>query len=496
MTKYILSIDQGTTGTTVLLIDKKIKVKAKVNTEFKQYYPKPGWVEHDASEIWDVTVKTIKAALKQAKAKGKDIAAIGITNQRETTVLWDRKNSKPVHKAIVWQDRRTADTCEKLRKIKGALSLVKKKTGLVLDPYFSGTKINWILNHSKQAKSLEKKKQLAFGTIDTWLVWNLTNGGSHVTDVSNASRTLLMDLKSLQWDEKLLKLIGVPKSVLPEIRSCSEIYGLTKGVPGLPDGIPVSGMAGDQQAALFGQACFAAGEAKCTYGTGSFLLMNIGKKPVASKTGLLTTVAWQLGKDVYYALEGSAFIAGAAVQWLRDELQIIKTAPEIEKLAEAVKDNGGVYFVPALAGLGAPYWNPHARGLLTGLTRGSNRGHLARAVLEGVAFSQYDILMAMQKDSGKKLKKLKVDGGATQNNLLMQFQSDILGCQIIRPKVIETTALGSAFLAGLAVGFWKNQSEIQKVFQQDRIFKSRMKPQVRKEAVKNWGLAVQRANLV
>lgn len=491
MSKYILSIDQGTTGTTVLVVDKNIRIVAKKNNEFKQYYPQPSWVEHDPEEIWKVTVKTIGQALKAAKVSGKDIAGIGITNQRETTVLWDKKNSRSVHPAIVWQDRRTASFCEKLKK-KGLEKTVRQKTGLVLDPYFSGTKVRWILNNVPVTKKLIKQKQLAFGTIDSYLVWMLSAGQAHVTDVTNASRTLLMNLKTLKWDASLLKIFGVPSSVLPEIRSCSEVYAKTQNVPGLPDGIPIAGMAGDQQAALFGQACFSAGEAKCTYGTGSFLLMNIGNKPLMSRSGLLTTVAWKVGSQVNYAFEGSAFIAGAVVQWLRDELQIIKKAPEIEKLAKSVKDNGGVYFIPALAGLGAPYWNPHARGMITGLTRGSNRGHIARAALEGIAFSQSDILEAMQKDSRKPLKRLKVDGGACDNNLLMQFQSDILGCEIIRPKVIETTALGSAFLAGLAVGFWKDQEQIRKSFKVDKRFKSGFTPAVRKKVVQDWKQAVGR----
>lgn len=492
MSKYILAIDEGTTGTTVLLIDKALNVRAKVNTEFTQHYPKPGLVEHDAEEIWQATVKTIGQAILQAGAMGSDIAAIGITNQRETTVLWDRQHSKPVHNAIVWQDRRTAPFCERLRKNKPVAKMVRQKTGLVLDPYFSGTKIRWILDNVPFARELAKNSQLAFGTIDTWMVWNLTAGATHVTDVSNASRTLLMDLKKLAWDAKLLKTFGVPASVLPKICSCSEVYGYTKNVPGLADGIPISGMAGDQQAALFGEICFAAGDAKCTYGTGSFLLMNIGKKPVLSKSGLLTTVAWQIGKEVCYALEGSAFIAGAAVQWLRDELKIIEKSAHVEALALSVADNGGVYFVPALAGLGAPYWNPHARGVLSGLTRGSGRGHIARAVLEGIALSQHDILEAMQKDSGKKLKTLKVDGGASANNLLMQFQSDVLGCQIMRPKIVETTALGAAFLAGLATGFWKNQDEIRASFKVDRTFTPTMGKKFKDEKILGWKKAIRR----
>lgn len=496
MSQYILAIDEGTTGVTVLVVDRNSQVLAKVNNEFKQYYPRPGWVEHDAEEIWQVTVKTIGETLAKAGIESAQIAGIGITNQRETTVLWNRSTSHPLHPAIVWQDRRTADFCARLKKNKSILNTVRKKTGLVLDPYFSGTKINWLLKNVPQACELAKSGNLAFGTMDSWLTWKLTAGEVHVTDVSNASRTLLMDINTLQWDKALLKIFAVPESLLPQIRSNSEVYGHTKNVPGLRDGLPVCGLAGDQQAALFGQACFKVGDAKCTYGTGSFLLMNIGKKAVLSRSGLLTTVAWKLGRDVIYALEGSAFIAGAAVQWLRDELKIIASSREVEDLARSVLDNGGVSFVPALAGLGAPYWNPQARGVLCGLTRGSNRGHVARAVLEGMALSQYDILLAMQKDARKKLKSLKVDGGAAANDLLMQFQSDILNTRIVRPKLVETTALGAAFFAGLAVGFWKDQAEIEKSFQVDRDFVPQMKVTQRKSVVLQWQKAVARARLI
>lgn len=493
--KYILAIDEGTTGVTALLVDHSGHVAAKMNQEFTQHYPQPGWVEHDAEEIWQVTLKTIAAVLKAANVSGSDIAAIGITNQRETTLLWDRVTSKPVHPAIVWQDRRTANFCAVLRKKPTLQKKIKQKTGLVLDPYFSATKISWILKNVPRARELAAKKQLAFGTMDSWLVWNLTAAQVHVTDVTNASRTLLMDLKTLSWDAKLAKTFGVPTSVLPQIKSCSEVYGHTKGVAGLPDGIPIAGIAGDQQAALFGEACFAPGEAKCTYGTGSFLLMNIGKKPLLSKSGLLTTVAWKIGKDVFYALEGSAFIAGAAVQWLRDELKMISKSSEVEALAGTVKDTGGVYFVPALAGLGAPHWDAEARGVLCGLTRGSNRGHIARAVLEGIALSQFDILTAMQRDSRKKLKALKVDGGAAANNLLMQFQSDILQCDIVRPRVVETTAMGAAFLAGLAVGFWKNQAEVRTSLQVDKTFSPSLSKKQTLEKIQGWQRAVKRARV-
>lgn len=494
MKELILSIDQGTTGTTVLIINKTLKILAKKNNEFKQYYPKPGWVEHDPEEIWKLTVKTIKQALKKAKVKGEKIACIGITNQRETTLIWNRNTHRPIHRAIVWQDRRTADTCAALTKA-GQGNLVRNKTGLVLDPYFSGTKIKWLLEHVTGARQAAQNGKLAFGTIDSFLVWQLTAGKSHVTDVSNASRTLLMSLHERKWDDELLELFQVPPSLLPKLVSNAEVYGTTKDVPGLPDGIPISGMAGDQQAALFGQACFNIGDAKCTYGTGSFMLMNIGAQPLLSEKGLLTSVAWQLGNRVIYALEGSSFIAGAAVQWLRDELKIIKESKDIEKLAASVPDSGGVIMVPAFAGLGAPHWNPHARGLICGLTRGSSRAHIARATLEGIAFQQMEIVEAMEAESGKKCPELRVDGGAAANNLLMQFQADILGTQIVRPRIIETTAFGAAFLAGLGIGLWKSESEILKAWRKDRVFKPQFDQQQRAELKKRWTEAVHRAGL-
>lgn len=490
MSDLVVSIDQGTTGTTVLILDQKLKVLAKVNREFKQYYPKPGWVEHDLDEIWDCTLKTLRQAIKAAGIPAKRIAAIGITNQRETTGIWDRKTGKPIHRAIVWQDRRTGDLCHRLRKKSGLSNKIRRKTGLVIDAYFSGTKIKWLLDHVKGARQKAKAGELAFGTIDSFLVWRLSGGAAHVTDVSNASRTLLMDLKSLSWDNEMLKTFQVPKEVLPKIVSNSEIYAVTKNVPGLPDGIPIAGMAGDQQAALFGQACFEAGAAKCTYGTGSFILMNTGSKIVYSKNKMLTTVGWKLGKKTTYALEGAAFIAGAAVQWLRDGLNVIESAPEIERLASKVKDSDGVTFVPALVGLGTPHWRPEARGIIHGITRATTRAHIARATLEGIAFFQYDIIKAMEKDLGKKLKVLKVDGGACTNNLLMQFQADLLRTKLVRPKMIETTALGSAFLAGLAVGVWKNTDEIKRTWVKDREFKPQMKPIEVKEHIRRWAEAV------
>jgi glycerol kinase len=492
MKDLILSIDQGTTGTTVMLIDRELQILTKKNNEFPQHYPQIGWVEHDPEEIWNCTIKTIHETLSEGPIDVGRIAGIGITNQRETTVLWDRSNSQAIHNAIVWQDRRTASFCEKLKK-KGLEKKFKKKTGLLLDPYFSGTKLRWLLDNIPGARERTKQEEIAFGTIDTYLTWRLTGGDAHVTDPSNASRTLLMNLASLQWDPELMKVLNIPSSVLPKIASSSEIYGTTKNVPGIPDGIPIAGIAGDQQAALFGQACFGAGEAKCTYGTGSFILLNTGKKIVQSRNKLLTTVAWKLNGETHYALEGSAFIAGAAVQWLRDGLKMISSAVEIEELAGSTPDSHGVIFVPALVGLGAPYWNAEARGTLSGLTRATTRAHIARATLEGIAFLQYDILEAMTKDLGKKLKILKVDGGASANNLLMQFQSDILGVPLSRPKMIETTALGAAFLAGLATGVWESTQVIREHWQEDRKFT----PQLTKSQIKNrveaWHSAVKKA---
>ena len=488
----ILSIDQGTTGTTVLLINKKLKILEKCNREFPQYYPKPGWVEHKPEEIWNCTVRCIQDALRVADVDPGRIAAIGITNQRETTVVWSRKTGKAAHNAIVWQDRRTAAYCDKLKKA-GHEKKVQRITGLLLDPYFSGTKLNWLLTHVKGLRQKAAKGEVLFGTIDSFLVFRLTGGKVHVTDPSNACRTMLMNLKTLQWDPEMLKLLKVPAVVLPEIRSCSEVYGTTKDIPGLPDGIPIAGMAGDQQAALFGQACFNAGEAKCTYGTGSFMLMNTGSKPIPSKSKMLTSVGWKLNGKTTYVLEGSAFIAGAAVQWLRDGLKIIKNAPDIEGLAKKVKDTGGVMFVPGLVGLGAPYWRPDARGIITGINRGTSESHIARAVLEGIALLQSDIAHSMEKDARKKLKTLKVDGGASNNNLLMQFQSDILGTKLVRPKMVETTALGAAFLAGLAVGLWNDQAEIARAWKKDKEFKPKMKPAERKSRLTQWQNAIERA---
>lgn len=486
---YVLSIDQGTTSTRVLVLDKHLAEKAKVGQEFPQIFPKPGWVEHDLEDIWRTVEVLVPKALRQAGVKPSEIAAIGITNQRETTGVWDRRTGRPIHHAIVWQCRRTADACRALRE-KGHEALVRARTGLVLDPYFSATKVAWILDHVKGARARAEKGELAFGTIDTFLTWRLTGGAAHVTDVSNASRTSLFNLKSLAWDPELLELFSVPGAVLPEVKGSSEIYGTTRGLKCLPDGIPVAGIAGDQQAALFGQACFSPGEAKCTYGTGAFLLMNVGKLPVVSRTGLLSTVAWQVGGQVEYALEGSAFIAGAAVQWLRDGLKLVKKASEIEALARTVKDSGDVVFVPALSGLGAPHWRPEARGLFAGISRDTNAGHLARAVLEGIAFEVFDLTDSMRADAARELPAFKVDGGASANDLLMQFQADLLGVPVVRPRMIETTAFGAAFLAGLAVGFWPGKDGIRRTWKAEKKFSPRMKQGERERVLAKWRRAV------
>ncbi len=492
MARYILAIDQGTTGTTVLVLDESLSVLSKVNKEFPQIYPRPGWVEHNPEDIWDTTQATIQGALAKIGVAGSDVAGIGITNQRETTTVWRRRDGKPIHNSIVWQCRRTSEVCAGLKE-QGLEDLFRSRTGLVLDPYFSGTKVKWILDNVDGARDAAAAGDLAFGTIDSFLVWRLSGGETHVTDVSNASRTLLMDLRTLAWDDELLGHLDVPASVLPEIRSCSEVYGHTKGLDVLPDGIPIAGMAGDQQAALFGQVCFGAGEAKCTFGTGAFMLMNTGTEPIASTSGLLTTVGWKVGDRVDYALEGSAFIAGAAVQWLRDGLGLIKNAAEIESLASTVPDSRGVVFVPALAGLGAPHWRAEARGVISGLDRGVTRGHLARATLEGIALQNTDVLRAMEADSGVALSALKVDGGAAANNLLMQFQADVLGVPIVRPRMLETTALGAGLLAGLATGVWSDKDEAKAAWQADRTFIPTMADSDRTAHLERWTAAVGKA---
>ncbi|GAC1342770.1 MAG: glycerol kinase GlpK [Myxococcales bacterium] len=492
MGKYVLAIDQGTTGTTAMVIDKRLSVKGRSNVEFRQIFPRPGWVEHDLEDIWDSTRKAIAQALRDASAKGAEIAAIGITNQRETTALWERRNGKPIHNAIVWQCRRTASICDAM-KADGKEPFVRAKTGLVLDAYFSGTKIRWLLENVKGARARAERGDLAFGTIDSFLLWRLSGGAVHATDATNASRTLLMDLATRAWDDELLSLFEVPRALLPAIRPSAGLFGVTKGVRGLPDGIPIAGIAGDQQAALVGQGCFEAGEAKCTYGTGAFLLMNAGPRPVASAHGLLGTIGWQIGDEVAYALEGSSFIAGAVVQWLRDGLKLIRKSADVEALARQVPDSGGVVFVPALAGLGAPHWRQDARGLIAGIDRGTKAAHLARAALEGVAFQIHDLAQAMAKDIGKPMPLFRVDGGASANDLLMQFQADLLGTPIERPRMIETTALGAAFLAGLGTGLWAGKKELQASLRAGKRFSPRMKPAVREAHLLRWRRAVERA---
>ena len=486
--KYILALDQGTTSSRSIIFDKTGRIKAKAQKEFPQIFPKPGWVEHDPEAIWKTQLATAKAALRKAKLTAKQVAAIGITNQRETTLLWDRETGRPIHHAIVWQDRRTAKDCDRL-KAAGHAPAIRRKTGLVIDAYFSATKIAWLLKHVKGARALARQGRLAFGTIDTWLIWKLTGGTVHVTDASNASRTMLYNLRTGDWDEELLKLFKVPRSVLPEVRGSSEVLGETNRLGGR---IPIAGIAGDQQAALFGQCCTRPGMVKNTFGTGCFMLMQTGPKPIVSTNNLLSTVAWRIGGRTEFALEGSIFIAGAVTQWLRDGLGFFKNAAEIEKLAASVKDNGDVYLVPAFAGLGAPHWDQHARGVLCGLTRGATKAHIARAALEGIAYQVRDLLAAMEADAGLRLKELRVDGGASANNLLMQFQSDLLNVPVVRPRVTETTALGTAYLAGLAVGYWQSKTDIAQQWQQDSRFAPQMKPATRRRLVTGWDKALAR----
>ncbi len=491
---YILAIDQGTTGSTVLIFDHDGQIKSRAYSEFTQHYPKPGWVEHDAEEIWQVTVKVIAEALRATGIQASALRAIGITNQRETVVLWDRKTGQPVANAIVWQDRRTARFCDQL-KAEGLEDSVRRKTGLVLDPYFSGTKVKWLLDNVAGLRARAERGEIAFGTIDTWLVWRLTGGKAHVTDYSNASRTLLYNIQELCWDADILDRLTIPKAILPEVKASSCLYGETD--PEMFFGtrpIPVAGIAGDQQAALFGQACHRPGLAKNTYGTGSFILMNTGTKRVFSQEQLLTTIAWGIGDEpVEYALEGAIFITGAAVQWLRDGLKMIGSAAEIEALARSVPHNEGVYFVPALVGLGAPHWDPYARGLLIGLTRGSTQGHIARAVLESIAYQTRDVIEAMQRDSGITLKELRCDGGAAVNSLLMQFQADILGVPVDVPRIVDTTALGAAYLAGLSVGFWESRAELAAKWQLAHRYMPQCAEGEREKLFRRWGKAVERA---
>jgi len=489
--RYILALDQGTTSSRAILFDHGGNIHKVAQQEFKQHFPYDGWVEHNALEIWETQSRVLSEALTACGSDGSDIAAIGITNQRETTVVWDRDSGEPVYNAIVWQDRRTADYCDQLR-AEGWTDRVRNKTGLVIDSYFSGTKVRWILENVKGARQRAEQGELAFGTIDTWLVWKLTGGAVHVTDASNASRTMLYNIREQRWDEDLLQLMNIPASMLPQVRSSSEVYA-TARVPGLAHEIPIAGIAGDQQAALFGQMCLQPGMLKNTYGTGSFIMFNTGAVPVQSTNNLLTTVAWDLGGKFSYALEGSIFIAGAVVQWLRDGLRIIKASADVEQLALTERDNGGVYLVPAFSGLGAPHWDQRARGALFGLTRGSSAGHIARAALEGIAFQVSDVLTAMAADSGIRIAELRVDGGATANNTLMQFQADILQIPIVRPKILETTALGAAYLAGLATGFWKDTGETSKQWQEDRRFEPQMPATQAAARLHKWQMAVEKS---
>jgi glycerol kinase len=496
MGEFVLAIDQGTTGSTVALMDAAGALRASGNFEFPQMYPRPGWVEHRPADIWASVEKGIRAVLRKKVCKPTDIVAIGITNQRETSLLWDRRSGDALNNAVVWQCRRTTDFCESLR-VAGHEKMVRRKTGLVLDPYFSASKYRWLLDNTAGIGRLLKSGRVAAGTIDSYLIWRLSGGDTHVTDVSNASRTSLMNLKTTDWDPQLLALFGVPGEILPRIAPSSGVLGYTRGMPGLPDGIPIAGVAGDQQAALFGQACFTPGDVKCTYGTGSFIVMNTGPEMLLSGSGLLTTVAWQLGDGArpVYAIEGGAFICGAAVQWLRDGLQLIKRAADIEALAAQVVDHGGVEFVPALTGLGAPHWAPEARGTFTGLTRGTGRGHMARATLDAMALQNADILRAMEADLGKRMKPLRVDGGAAENDLLMQIQADVLGRKLIRPQVIETTVAGACYLAGLGVGLWSGTAELRKIWQAQAEFSPQLSAGARRTRLASWDTALRRTLL-
>ncbi|HOB34600.1 MAG TPA: glycerol kinase GlpK [Bacillota bacterium] len=490
--RYILALDQGTTSSRAILFDRAGCIVAAAQKEFTQIYPQPGWVEHDALEIWAAQSQVAREAVAKAGADPREIAALGITNQRETTVVWDRRTGQPVHNAIVWQCRRTAAICDELKAVPGMEEYIRENTGLVIDAYFSATKLKWILDNVEGARARAEAGDLLFGTVDTWLIWNLTGGKVHVTDYSNASRTMLFNIHTLDWDEKILARLEIPRSMLPEVRPSSAVYGYTA-----PDilgaELPIAGAAGDQQAALFGQTCFQSGMAKNTYGTGCFMLMHTGQKPVPSNNGLLTTIAWGIGGRVEYALEGSIFIAGAAVQWLRDELRIVKSAGETRELAEKVPDSNGVYVVPAFVGLGAPYWDMYARGAIVGLTRGARAEHIVRATLEAIAYQTRDVLEAMQQDAGLKLRLLKVDGGAAANDFLMQFQADILDVPVERPQTVETTALGAAYLAGLAAGFWSGQEDVAANWLLDRRFEPRMAAAERDKLYRGWRKAVERA---
>ncbi len=490
MEKYVLALDQGTTSSRAIVFDHHGIPVSSAQKEFTQIYPQPGWVEHDANEIWSTQAGVALEAITGAGIESSQLAAIGITNQRETTVVWDRRTGKPVYNAIVWQDRRTSAYCDQMKQA-GRGKRIQQKTGLIIDAYFSATKVNWILEHVDGARQLAKDGHLAFGTIDTWLIWNLSQGKLHITDVSNASRTMLFNIHTLEWDKELLDLFDIPPGILPEVRSSSEVFGKATGL--FSTAVPLAGIAGDQQAALFGQLCVNPGMVKNTYGTGCFMMMNTGTKPIDSGNNLLTTIAWRINGEVHYALEGSIFIAGAVVQWLRDSLGIIRKSSDVEKLAAKVEDSAGVYFIPAFAGLGAPHWNQDARGTVVGLTRGSTAAHLARAALDSIAFQTLEVLQAMEADSGIKIKELRVDGGASLNNMLLQFQSDLIGTRVVRPKITETTALGAAYLAGLAVGYWDNLADIEHQWQLDQAFSPRMPKEKIHDLVHGWNRAVKAA---
>lgn len=488
MEKYILAIDQGTTSSRAIIFDKQGKIQSVSQQEFTQYFPRPGWVEHDAEEIWSSEYSVITDAIAKLGVDAASLSAIGITNQRETTIVWDAVTGKPVSHAIVWQDRRTAEYCDTLKSL-GLVDMIRSRTGLIIDAYFSATKVRWILENVPGAKDKALRGELRFGTVDSWLVWNLTGGRVHATDVTNASRTMLFNIHTLEWDKDLLDLFGIPESMMPKVLGSSEVYG-EANIEGTK--VPIAGIAGDQQSALFGQMCIEPGAVKNTYGTGCFLLMNTGDKPIMSSNNLLTTIAWKVGGKVSYALEGSIFVAGSVIQWLRDGLGLIKTSPESEALAASVPDNGGVYFVPALTGLGAPHWDAYATGSIYGITRGTTAAHIARAALEGIAFQTMDIVEAMGRDAGVPIRELKVDGGASRNNLLMQFQSDILGTSVVRPEVTETTALGAAYLAGLAVGYWSGIDEVRRQWSAERVFTPQMDAEGVKSAKAGWVNAIER----
>lgn len=488
--KYILALDQGTTSSRAIVFDHEGQIRSVAQKEFPQYFPQPGWVEHNPNEIWGSEASVIAEAISTIDITGLDIAAIGITNQRETTIVWDIDTDEPIYNAIVWQDRRTAEFCDQL-KADGLTETIRQKTGLIIDAYFSGTKIKWILDHVPGARKRAEKGKLRFGTVDSWLVWRLTRGETHVTDVTNASRTMLFNIHELKWDEELLKLFNIPLSMMPEVKSNSEIYGHTKTTI-FAHKVPIAGIAGDQQAAMFGQMCLEPGSIKNTYGTGCFVMLNTGEKPIVSKNNLLTTIAWQIGNKVNYALEGSIYVGGSVVQWLRDGLGVINSSSDVETLAQSVPDSGGVYFVPALTGLAAPYWDPYARGTIVGITRGTTAAHIARAALDGIAFQTYDIAQAMAKDMNDRLTELKVDGGASRNNLLMQFQADLLGIDVVRPKITETTAIGAAYLAGLGVGYWDSVDELRRQWKVERTFTPNLDSETVRTAREGWADAISR----